>query len=88
MNEDEIAANFTFLTVEDSASDPRQAHQKRKRERDAADAHLNKVLIYVTRLLGLFYLVEHNNYLCKLEWVHLVSYLHTAYVCMHRHACM
>ena len=43
MNEDEIAATFSFLTVEDFARDTGLVRQKRKKDLDTADVHTNKV---------------------------------------------
>ena len=43
MNEDEIAANFSFLTVEDVARDPGLVRHRRKKEPEPGDVHTNKV---------------------------------------------
>ena len=44
MNEDEIAANFSFLTVEDVAvRDSGFVRQRRKKDQEAVDVHSNKV---------------------------------------------
>ena len=43
MNEDEIAENFSFLTVEDTVRDTGLVRQRRKKEHEEADIHSNKV---------------------------------------------
>ena len=48
MNEDEIAASFSFLTVEDVARDPGLVRQRRKKEHEPVDVHTNMVQIYTT----------------------------------------
>jgi E3 ubiquitin-protein ligase HERC2 len=46
MNEDEIAATFSFLTVEDVARDTGLVRQRRKKDLDAADVHTNKAFVW------------------------------------------
>lgn len=43
MNEDEIAANFSFLTVEDTNRDTGFVRQQRKKDHEGLDIHSNKV---------------------------------------------
>ena len=43
MNEDEIAANFSFLTVEDTNHDAGFVRQQRKKDHEGTDVHSNKV---------------------------------------------
>ena len=43
MNEDEIAASFSFLTVEDAVRDSGLVRQRRKKDHETADVHTNKV---------------------------------------------
>ena len=43
MNEDEVAANFCFMTVENASKDEGFMRQQRKKEHEGMDAHSNKV---------------------------------------------
>ena len=47
MNEDEVAANFSFLTVEDTNRDTAGFAKRRKKDQEAVDIHSNKVHIYM-----------------------------------------
>ena len=43
MNEDEVAANFSFMTVENTSKDEGFMRRQRKKEHEGLDAHSNKV---------------------------------------------
>ena len=43
MNEDEVAANFSFMTVESASKEETFMRQQRKKDHDGLNAHSNKV---------------------------------------------
>ena len=46
MNEDEVAANFTFLTFEDASKDTSLVRKQRKKTESSLDSHANKVFVW------------------------------------------
>ena len=46
MNEDEVAANFSFLTVEDVPKESGLIRSQRKKAESAQDSHANKVFVW------------------------------------------
>ena len=75
MSEDEVAATFSFLTVEDLSQDSKSAKHRSKAEPEDVDSHFNKVQ---SNPSNLYSLPDSND--------STLYHLYT-YMCVHIHTC-
>ena len=75
MSEDEVAATFSFLTVEDLSQDSKSAKHRSKAEPEDVDSHFNKVRSNPSNLYSL--LDSNDKHSVPFIHIHVCTYMYT-----------